>query len=246
MRETCRKFGIPGYLTPLILSARKIPTEKTTMARKVKNSWLLLAFSGGGGAILATLIFLTVFSGPSLFRKVVIDPIPGSVKNIHADRQRGWSRDWRMRRYVLRFGISREDLRKITASGPFIKLDYAEYGEGEIAYGMTGRPEYRLALYKSSRHEPGWFDLGKWSGYEAYIKEREQPEGWYWTKILLYSTQLSEAYFIDHFEEGTLAGACSVTNPPPEEMPQWMKRKMEEARRKWPDRQPKSGADPNA
>lgn len=216
------------------------------MAQEVKNSWLLFALSGGGCAILAALIFLTAFSGSSLFRKVIIDPIPGSVKNIHVDRQRGWSRDWRMRRRVLRFGISREDLRKITASGPFIKLDYAEYGEGEIAYGMRGRPEYRFALYKSSRHEPGWFDLGKWSGYEAYIKEREQPEGWYWAKILLYSTQLNAAYFIDHFEEGTLAGACSVTNPPPEEMPQWMKQKMEEARRKWPERQPKLGADPNA
>jgi hypothetical protein len=159
-------------------------------------------------------------SAEALFKQVVIDPIPESVKDIKASipldkRERGHTEHT----YILRFAISREDLSKIITSGNFVEqkiiykatdqdlhllnlsLDYIVPNSNVVWPGVT--------LYATNRDVPDWFDLPQWNGFKAYYTGTEQPVDMYVkAHVLLYNERLGRAYFIDQevIGEGSRGG----------------------------------------
>ena len=133
-----------------------------------------------------------------MFERVVLSPIPESVKDIRVScpldiRGRGMSDHT----YILRFEISREDLSKIIASGNLVewKVEYYDFCLDYTADGIGAG----VKLYKTNREVPDWFDLGQWNGFTAYYAGIERPSDMYVTaQLLLYNEPLGRAYFVDH------------------------------------------------
>ena len=98
------------------------------MGRKVKY---LTLFSMCAVVVAIVALLFTVRSASRsrlLFRQIVVDPIPTSVKHIRADRCYETSHMDRLNGleqniYALRFEISNEDLMDIVAAGGFSQTD---------------------------------------------------------------------------------------------------------------------------
>ena len=139
-----------------------------------------------------------------LFRQLVVDPIPTSVRHIRADRCYETSHTDRLNGleqniYALRFEISKEDLVDIVAAGGFSRAESIEYSNGVLDYNMSGLASTGMLLYWGANEEPMWFDLGEWSDFGAYYTGEEKrgiPQSN--VSLLLYNDALSCAYFIKH------------------------------------------------
>ncbi|NQT00744.1 MAG: hypothetical protein HQ580_01830 [Planctomycetes bacterium] len=133
-------------------------------------------------------------SPPSFFRKVVLKPIPESVKNIKFDRYRRFSEH----RWILRFDLSKSDLPLIIDSGPFMEVPFFEYNEkyGVITFGESRHKRDTVPLYSpvDKWSPPDWFQLGQWENPKVYMMEQKSFEG---VRMLVYNEELSEAYFVD-------------------------------------------------
>jgi len=148
-------------------------------------------------------------SAEALFKQVVIDPIPQSVKDIKASipldkRERGRAEHT----YILRFDVSREGVLKIVASRSFVEqtiiyttieqrlylsnlsLDYIGPDSNVVWPGVM--------LYATSRDMPDWFDLPQWKGFTAHYAGTQRPiDNYIKTHVLLYNEHLGRAYFVD-------------------------------------------------
>lgn len=180
------------------------------MIRKSEHLIMFLAVCSVGILIVVSVfIYSARSSPPALFRRVVVDPIPRSVRNIRAHRHRRPDPGWEMHTYVLRFEVSNEDLSRIVTSGGFTQLADVEYSLGGIVYQMTDRcySSFRLHVRED------WFDLEQWRDFEGYIVEQERPNSWYKARLLLHNEQARTAYFMEHERRGEWTGILSVTDP---------------------------------
>jgi hypothetical protein len=134
-------------------------------------------------------------SPSSFFRRTVIDPIPGSVKEIKVDRYRSINE----RRWVLHFDLSEADLSLIVASRPFTELPYFEYREkyGSVSFGERDSGKAVPLYLRSGRPSPpDWFQLGQWDRPKAYVFLQERRLGV--VRLLVYNKGLAEAYYIEY------------------------------------------------
>ncbi len=184
-----------------------------------KRLSIVLAFSICVGAVLLVAIFglRTKSATGSLFERVVIQPIPRSVKNIHVARPRNSLVDSGARTYVLRFDIAKEDVSKILRSDTFTELDRVEYAFGVLHYAVVADGTVQAAgieLYETAwRRAPSWFGLPQWTSFEAYIAEKETSGSRYKARLLFYNEEVGVAYFVEHEVTGSWGGVVSVTNP---------------------------------
>lgn len=135
-----------------------------------------------------------------MFREVLLDPIPPSVRHIRADRERWVGKH----SYVLRFAISPDDFALLVRSGPFDEISYVEYDRGALHYGEKKYATSSVWLYEVPRgdREPSWFDLERWTRVSAYIAEKVASD-LYNVRLLLYHEGRGEAYFLEHERRGT-------------------------------------------
>jgi hypothetical protein len=147
-----------------------------------------------------------------LFQKVVLNPIPVSVRNIRVSRS--VSILFKNHTYVLRFNVSKADLALILGSREFKEISYVKYNNGTLDYGdrwSNARGSFSktrgLDLRETwwSKCPPRWFRLGDWKSFKAYMLEKEEI-GYYGVHLLLYNEEQGESYFIDHEIRGTGIG----------------------------------------
>jgi len=147
-------------------------------------------------------------SAERVFKRIVIHPVPQSVRGIKADR------DWREiigHIYVLRFKISQPDLSVVLNSRPFSQVEWVEYDDGSLCWGDAPLSERRdsvmkipqriatksFALYSSKGilgRRPWWFRLKHWEHPDVYVFEEERERR---VQILIYNDKSAEAYFIE-------------------------------------------------
>jgi len=135
----------------------------------------------------------------SLFQRIVMSPIPESVRDIRAscpiDRRRDGMSD---HTYILRFDISKEDLSKVIVSSNFVewKVRYYDFCLDYTAPDGVGSG---VKLYATSREVPDWFDLRGWKNFAAYYSGVEaHVDMFIKARLLLYNEQFGRAYFVDH------------------------------------------------
>ena len=133
------------------------------------------------------------------FREVVLDQIPRSVRRIKSDRVNHLNRHT----YVLRFDIGSDDFTTLVRSGPYDEISYVEYDRGVLSYGENKLATSSIWLYEVPLGErgPAWLDLGRWTRFQAWIAEKEQPD-LYNVRLLLYHEGRGEAYFIEYEMRG--------------------------------------------
>jgi len=166
-----------------------------------KTNWVLVVATAV--AVCATVAVGVVLwqapaepSAEDLFLEYVVDPIPASVSEIRADcakRTHGLG-------YVLAFMISREDLAPILDSGPFRPIPNVEYFSGHLRWERSERHWESMHLYEvpgliGHTKKPAWFTPESWDNCEAYISTGDHGKAGI-KRILLYSAELGEAYFI--------------------------------------------------
>lgn len=123
-----------------------------------------------------------------VFQKVVLEPVPKSVKNISWMYRRSRP-SWTGHTYVLRFDISKPDVRLFLASETFTEIGFVTYSDqyGVLAYGKDDRVSVGVDIYERLRgeREPKWFEFGTWGRFKAYLAEEEEL-GLYRMRLLLY------------------------------------------------------------
>jgi hypothetical protein len=189
--------------------------KNATRGKKLALTILCALLAAGGGTFLAWELLL----GPrATFRRLVIRPIPHSVRNIKVDRCQLSTRRERLyyRRenhaFVLRFDIDKEDFSQIVAARGFRLLSWrsVQCYEGTVVFGdRDGTRD--LKLYKGTLdvdeggnpidvglRRPGWFDLDTWEGrFGGYRAGKDLPnEGWLDLSVLFYNEQLGSAFLI--------------------------------------------------
>ncbi|MBP7050711.1 MAG: hypothetical protein KBE65_06835 [Phycisphaerae bacterium] len=187
--------------------------------------------------IMSVIVFLEVrewhTSSQSLFRAALVSPIPESVTDIRVDRVGGFFVDSVVNpschTYIMRFNISVKDFSRVLAASAFSTLGWVEYESGSLHFGMTRNVGGSIELYGTRwNREPGWFDLGQWKGYEAYIMEQEVPTSWYKVRVLVYDRLATRACLIEHEVTGSWGGILSVTDPCSQEIPEWVRQRIEQ------------------
>lgn len=128
------------------------------------------------------------------FRRLVYNPIPGSVKDIRMDRRvslRG------THRYVFHFRIDKLDLSPILSSRSFQEVPHVDFtGKGQLWWGDPNESQHGLGLYSPSckGRAPEWFHLQQWDRPKVYVfYEKDVIRH----RLLVYNENLAEAYFID-------------------------------------------------
>jgi hypothetical protein len=190
--------------------------RNTTRAQRLAIVFFLLLLV----AIVATLMAWEFLLGPrAAFRRLVLHPIPASVRNIKTDRCQLSTRADRLYRgrdehaYVLRFDVSEEDLSRIIA-GHGLEIEswqHMECYKGEISW-----PPWRIKLYRAPDPNddkdylyPGcprrswfdldsWFDLANWEG-EPRLRvavDYRLANGYEELTLLCYNEHLAGAFFI--------------------------------------------------
>jgi len=147
--------------------------------------------------ILSGVFVVKILSPSWLFRKVVLNPIPSSVKNIMVSRHMSILSN--EHKYILRFNINKEDLSLILRSRRFKRTSNVKYDNGSLNYEGFPDIQRSFSLYKTYRGEssPRWFRLGEWKNFKAYVEERIES-GFESVHILLHNEDQNEAYYIDY------------------------------------------------
>ena len=167
--------------------------------RKLRYYILALLIS----LVVAAILVVKLLLPPWWFRKIVLNPIPASVRVIGTDQSLGVNGH----KYVLRFDINKADLSLILNSKGFKEIAYFEYDGGLLTYGESQNVTRGFHLYETYRGEsaPRWFKLGDWDSFKPYLVEREKP-GFDRMCLLLYDEERGEAYFIEHESRGPGVG----------------------------------------
>ncbi len=174
------------------------------MIRKCRHPVVVGAVCCIAVLLLVTLIVTRSFLyGPLMFRRFVVQPIPGSVHRIEADHCQMshliglyGSRE---HAYVLRFLITREDLSHLIAARKFKQWEAAQYSKGVLRFKTTDKYYMDIELYTEGRPQPGWFDLAKWDAWETYyVGEDNVGLSWLDANLLLYNERLGSACYIKY------------------------------------------------
>jgi hypothetical protein len=141
---------------------------------------------------------------PRVFRNLILDPMPGSVKRIKASQSRGINQHT----YIVRFDIAEDDLLSLVRCGPFKEIQYVTYDRGLLIYGEDKQITSSVWLYEVPRGErqPAWFQLERWGSFRSYILEQERSD-LYNARFLLYHESRGEAYFIEYEMRGKWGGS---------------------------------------
>jgi hypothetical protein len=138
------------------------------------------------------------------FKRLVICPIPPSVRNIQVDRCQIAPLLRRLHggqeyAFVFRFEISGEDLSRIVAAHAMMPWESPKYAYGRLGYmeGNEATPP-SISLYRPRvREPPKWFDLENWTDAETYFAgELAHFPDWGQMSYLLYNEALGIAYWI--------------------------------------------------
>ena len=183
-----------------------------------RKKYILILLMSAVVVFVTVVVIYNVMQPTWLFQKLVLQPIPDSVRNIKAREKRTFLNA--VYNCVLRFDISKSDLFLILASEPFQEISYVKYTDdvGILSYGKnrnsSGRDSKGVIwmLYDLDEGEraPEWFELGTWGSFKAYIVEEEKA-GLYKARLLVYHESLGEAYFIQYELRATWGGRMSVT-----------------------------------
>ena len=181
----------------------------------VKNRTIFLV------VLICMVIFLSIslceFRGMSetkaseTFRQYVLNPIPGSVRNIRVDKPKyinGY-------RYTFRFNINRKDLSLLINSKPFVRVWNIKYRDGSLDWYWDrdgpllgiGTHGSSMLCYNRSDRKPDWFKPGLWDNPETYAFWKEgdlvnietfdkKSSGPVEIRLLLYNENDAEAYFV--------------------------------------------------
>jgi hypothetical protein len=165
------------------------------MTRLVRKFWWVLILAGLATLLVVCLVLIVLPPPWMVFRKVVLSPIPASVRQIRADHK-WWLNQYS---YILRFAISPEDVALLVRSGPFEELAFVRYDRGYFDYGNTRLSSTSINVYAvyNGEREPEWLDLSKWTQCRVYVAEVEGPD-MYNVRLLLYDEGRGEAYFVRH------------------------------------------------
>ena len=142
----------------------------------------------------------------NLFRQYVYYPIPESVSQIKVDKpmsRGGYG-------YVFRFNIKREDFETIRKSRSFRKIVNIDYLKGEGLYWYWedwditkpgGEQGISFSMYALVR-KPSWYDLPTWVNPEAYALWNVDTNKNVDIQVLLYNSNLRQAYFVTFHYDG--------------------------------------------
>lgn len=166
-------------------------------AKYVTIVLLLLAIGSSGISMVAD-----AAGARSLFRELVVSPIPESMREIRADRCQIARLKARLHgshevAYVLRFKINREDVARIVAARGFTVCRSPKYSKGELSCDLPDHVWTDVKLYNVRRRAPRWFDLGEWTECETYRTGVDMwPVGKLDLSYLIYNEQRGSAYLI--------------------------------------------------
>ncbi len=178
------------------------PTMRSPKSRRLVIVVLVLSFFG------AMFLIYDKLRAPDLFRQYVVNPIPASVSQIKVDhpmKHKGGSYG-----YVFRFDVNREDFEHIRESRPFREAEEISYVGGEgISWdwkdwdlmkpgGERGSGFSMYALVS----KPSWYDLPTWEDPEAYALRQVDENNNKDIQVLLYNSELGQAYFITFHYSG--------------------------------------------
>jgi hypothetical protein len=150
---------------------------------------------------MSVIVALPREEGASLFKRLVVDPVATSVREIRGDRCQISSLMARLHgfhnhAYVLRFAINREDLTRIIAAHGFKPWERVEcLDRGTVRYKSSDQYLTCIDLYQN--RTPGWFDLKEWTECETYFAGRDKTGSINVdVNLLLYNERCGSAYFI--------------------------------------------------
>ncbi len=143
-------------------------------------------------------------SASALFRWYVMDPIPASVAHIKVDQPKAHGGFG----YVFRFAVSQSDIEHIRKSRSLRKtLTRISYDDVlDLSWVFKDDPslEYGLKPYRPGQRRPAWFDLATWKDPEAYaLVEVDWSENKD-KQILVYDSDLKQAFFMVFDYRGTM------------------------------------------
>jgi len=138
-----------------------------------------------------------------LFRKLLVSPIPASIKGLKAFGSSGWG----CHEYVLKFDIADKDLVYLLALDHFREIGFAEYSGGLFTYGENRFRTFTFALFAEWHGQtvPPWFDLNEWESHRVYLT-KEELVGYKRVRLILFNEQLNQAFFIDWQAKGSGVG----------------------------------------
>jgi hypothetical protein len=145
-----------------------------------------------------------------LFQQHVLRPIPASVTDVRVEQTAsviGYG-------YVFRFAVNTSDLEAIRKSRPFRQTENMHvFDEDGLSWDWKGweqeEPDHRergaAFTIHHPRGRPSWFDLGSWRHLESYALRQTDKDGNVTDlQILIYNSQLGQAYFIVYHYGGGL------------------------------------------
>jgi hypothetical protein len=144
----------------------------------------------------------------SLFRQVVLDPIPASVTDIRMDRPASYGR-------VFRFSVNEADFRSIQKARSLQECGDFQCDGGDILCtfrdwdkNVAGQTEgFTSTVYHDVQWKPRWFDLPSWKNPEVWASYGEVRPHVTEVQVLAYNRELGRAYFIQFTYDGrTLFG----------------------------------------
>ena len=170
--------------------------------RSVTTKYLLILL-----VVLVSMVFLFILMWPrdELFSKVILNPIPASVKGVRSYSHVSLDRS---HQYVLRFYISKADVPFILAIDNFQRVAYVTYDATYgLSYGDSSSSLSSFILFKAWEDSsvPGWFGFRTLDGYEAYLAE-DKDYGHEKIRVFLYNETTGQAYFIEDERYGPGVG----------------------------------------
>jgi hypothetical protein len=147
-------------------------------------------------AIVTVAVGIRLWRGSRVFRRYVCAPIPRSVKGIRVHRP--FELDGH--RYILRFHVSKADMKLILSKRDFREVTDVEYEYGNLHWRLDATHGESLHLCSSRRYRtgPSWFWPNDWPGAKAY-RFKEMSVGYRpHFQIIIYNEELAEAYCVEY------------------------------------------------
>lgn len=145
------------------------------------------------GICLSLICIVFVYKNPSpdkLFKKVIINPIPLSVRDIHVDiKHAAW--DYK---YVFRFDVSKDDLKSILAFKQYAKIENINCNNNILRWDEEFKAKVTFPIYYSTDDIPAWFDIAHLSNPVMYKTMLEDGH----EQMLVCCDQSIGVYFIDY------------------------------------------------
>ncbi len=181
----------------------KAPIMGPAKSRGFRVTFVVLSLIG----VLLAVWAIHVLRGPSasaLFRWYVMDPIPPSVTHIKVDQPKAHGGFG----YVFRFAVSQGDIEHIRKSRSLRKtLTSISYNDVlDLSWVFEDAPSIVRGLtpYRPGQRRPSWFDLATWKDPEAYALVQVDWSDNEDTQILVYNSDLKQAFFMVFDYRGTM------------------------------------------